>query len=230
MRPARIAGRATSPSSREVAPTASARKKPSRHGGVLPWLIGGVAVCAAAAILAWMVLLPRAVQAKLSAATGAQFQVEGLMGDPFNGRATAKSWTLRASAAPDSPVLARGTAAEIVASDWRAALDENGPDTVVIDRLDLKVTEAVLAPDANGSWRLLTLAAGSGLPYERGGKVGAETARVRINHLRLSVETLVVRDAKTDLETPVRIRWSGEFRDLDHSKPVVAALLAAAAR
>jgi len=27
----------------------------------------------------------------------------------------------------------------------------------------------------------------------------------------------------------VRIGWRGEFRDLDHSRPVVAALLAAAA-
>jgi hypothetical protein len=201
-----------------------------RRGGVLPWLIGGLVCCVALAALAWMVLLPGAVQARLAAATGGQFKVEGLMGDPFSGRATAKSWILRASAAPDSPVLARGATAEIVASDWSDALSENGPDTVVIDRLDLTVTEAVLAPDAHGAWRLLTLAAGSGLPYERGGKVGETTSRVRIKHLRLSVETLIVRDAKTDLETPVRIAWRGEFRDVDHTRPIVAALLAAAAR
>lgn len=202
----------------------------SRRGGVWPWLIGGLVCCAALAVLAWMVLLPGAVQAKLAAATGGQFKLEGLMGDPFSGRATAKSWTLRASASPESPILARGTAAEIVASGWRDTLSEDGPDTVVIDRLDLTVAEAVLAPDVNGTWRLLTLAAGSGLPYERGGKIGETTAHVRIKHLRLSVETLIVRDAKTDLETPVRIAWRGEFHDVDHTRPVVAALLAAAAR
>ncbi|MBC8010149.1 MAG: hypothetical protein H7067_08630, partial [Burkholderiales bacterium] len=198
--------------------------------GVWPWLIGGLVCSVALAVLGWMVLLPSAVQAKLAAATGGQFQVEGLMGDPFGGRATTKGWTLRATAAPGAPLLAHGTAAEIVASDWRAALSEEGTDTVVIDRLDLKVTEAVLAPDTNGTWRLLTLAAGAGLPYERDGKVGETTARVRIKLLRLRVETLIVRDAKTNLETPVRIAWSGEFRDVDHTRPIVAALLAAAAR
>ncbi|MBC8010942.1 MAG: hypothetical protein H7067_12695 [Burkholderiales bacterium] len=194
---------------------------------MLIWVLGGVLLCAASVLLAWMLLLPGAVQSRLSAATGAQFSVQGLMGDPFAGRATATGWTLRASPALDSPLLARGGATEIVASDWRAALAGENAGSIVIDRLDLVISEAVLAPDKKGSWRLLALAAGAGLPYERDGKIG-EGPRLRIAHLRLSVETLIVRDAKTGRDTPVHIAWRGEFRELEHTRPVVAALLAAA--
>ena len=176
-----------------------------------------------------MLLLPVAAQTRFAAATGTELRLQGLMGDPFAGRATVTGWTLRASDAPQAPVLARGGAAEIISTDWQAALGAGGDrDTVVIDSLTLHAAELFLAPDAKGRWPLLALGASAGLPYERGGKTG-EGPRVRIAHLKLSVDNVVVRDAATGRDTPVRVAWRGEFRDLDHSRPVVAALLAAAA-
>jgi hypothetical protein len=194
---------------------------------VLGWLLGGLITLAAAATLAWMLLLPGVVQSRLASPTGAQLRVQGLMGDPFAGRATVTGWTLRASAAPDARVLARGGASEIASADWRAALATD-PETGVatIDSLRLSVTEAVLAPDASGAWPLLALAAAAGLPYEKNGPVG-RGPRVRVRHLALSVETARVRDARTGAEVPVRIAWQGEFRDVDHTRPLLAALLAA---
>lgn len=203
-----------------------------RRGGILVWLIGGLLFCAALGVLVWMVLLPSAVESRLAAVTGAQFRVRGLMGDPFAGRATATDWTLRASEDPASPVLARGGASEIVVADWRTALENVSGDgaataaPVTVDRLNLVVLEAALAPDAKGAWPLLSLAAAAGLPYERGGAIG-DGPRVRVKHLRLRVDTIIVRDAATGRDTPVRIDWRGEFRDLDHAKPVVTALFAA---
>lgn len=197
---------------------------------MLAWLAAGLVFCAALGVLAWMLLLPAAAQTRFSAATGgAELRVQGLMGDPFAGRATVTGWTLRASAAPKAPVLARGGASEIVSTRWQAALaadPENG--VAVIDSLTLRASELVLAPDSQGRWPLLALGASAGLPYERGGKIG-DGPRVRVKLLRLSVDTVVVRDAATGRDTPVRIGWRGEFKDLDHSRPVVAALLAAAA-
>lgn len=197
---------------------------------MLPWLLGALVFCAALAVLTWMLLLPGVAQARFAAASGgAELRVRGLMGDPFAGRATVTGWTLRASAASGAPVLARGGASELVAADWRAAMQaEPGRGVVVLDSLHLQVTELRLAPDAEGRWPVLALGAAAGLPYERGGKIG-DGPRVRVRHLRLAVETLIVRDAASGRETPVRIDWTGEFRDLDHSRPVVASLLAAAA-
>jgi len=196
------------------------------RGGVLAWLAGGLVFLAAAATLAWMLLLPVAVQSRFSAATGAQLLVRGLMGDPFSGRATVTGWTLNANASPGSRVLARGGASKIVAPDWQAALAAEPGGTAVIDSLDLAVTEAVLAPDAKGAWPLLSLAAAAGLPYEKDGPSG-DGPRVKIKHLRLAVETVVVRDARTGRDTPVRIAWHGEFQNLGNTKPVLTALLAA---
>ena len=151
------------------------------------------------------------------------------MGDPFAGRATVTGWTLRASSSPQAPLLARGGTAEIVSADWQAALGaDSDRDKIVIDSLTLHATELFLAPDAKGRWPLLALGASAGLPYERSGKIG-DGPRVRVAVLKLRVDNLIVRDAATGRDTPVRIDWSGEFRDLEHSRPVVAALLAAAA-
>lgn len=201
-----------------------------RRGGVFGWLAAGLVFCAALGVLAWMLLLPAMAQTRFAAATGgAELRVQGLMGDPFSGRATVTGWTLRASSEPKAPVIARGGASEIVSTRWQAALGAD-PETAVavIDSLTLRAAELVLAPDAQGRWPLLALGASAGLPYERGGKVG-EGPRVRVKLFRLSVDTVVVRDAATGRDTPVRINWRGEFKDLDHSRPVVAALLAAAA-
>lgn len=205
------------------------RPRRRTRGGVLGWIIGALVVCAALAVLAWMLVLPAVAQSRFAAATGAELRVQGLMGDPFAGRATVTGWTLRASADPKSPVLARGGASELVSSAWQAALAAD-PETgvAIVDSLTLHATELLLAPDAKGRWPLLALGASAGLPYERRGKVG-EGPRVRVKHLRLVVDTVVVRDAATKRDVPVRIDWRGEFRDLDHSRPVVAALLAAAA-
>lgn len=215
---------------------ASPRRGPHRRGGVCGWLLGGVAVLAALAVLAWMLLLPGVVESRLAAVTGAQFRVQGLMGDPFAGRATARGWVLHAADDPASPVLARGGRSEIVVADWRAAMEAAGgesagsaPASLEVDRLDLTILEANLAPDTKGAWPLLALAASAGLPYERGGKVG-DAAPIKVKLLRLRVETVTVRDAATGRETPVRIDWRGEFRDVDHAKPIVAELLAAAAK
>jgi hypothetical protein len=54
--------------------------------------------------------------------------------------------------------------------------------------------------------------------------------KLRLARLRLKVDTVVVRDAATGREVARPVAWSGEFRDLDHARPVVAALLAAARR
>jgi hypothetical protein len=40
----------------------------------------------------------------------------------------------------------------------------------------------------------------------------------------------VVRDAATGRDVARAVAWSGEFSELDHTRPVVAALLAAARR
>lgn len=201
-----------------------------RRGGVLGWLAAALVFCTALAVLAWMLLLPAAVQSRFAGATnGAELRVQGLMGDPFSGRATVTGWTLRASDAPDAPVLARGAASEMIAADWQSALRSAGKDEpVTINRVTLHATELFLAPDNQGRWPLLALGAAVGLPYERGGKTGGNP-RLRVKHLRLAVDTVVVRDANGGRDTPVRVDWRGEFRDLDHTRPVVAALLAAAA-
>ncbi len=199
------------------------------RGGVLAWIAAAMVFCAAVSVLAWMLLLPLAAQARLAAATGAELRVQGLMGDPFAGRATVTGWTLRASSDSKAPILARGGASEIVSTDWQAALGTGGEkEVVVIDSLNLHAAELHLAPDAKGRWPLLALGAAAGLPYERGGKIG-DGPRVRVKNLRLRVDKVVVRDAASGREVPVRIDWQGEFRDLEYSRPVVAALLAAAA-
>ena len=203
----------------------------SRRGGVLVWRIGAALVCAALGVLAWMVVLPRAVESRLAAVTGARFQVTGLMGDPFGGRATATGWVLRATDAENAPVLARGGRAEIVVPDWRGAIGDGGakPEKFEIERLDLNITDLDLSPDATGAWPVLALAAAAGMPYEHGGKIGP-SPRLRVKRLKLRVAQVTVKDAATGRATPMRIDWQGEFRDLDHSRPVVTALLAAAGR
>lgn len=214
---------------RAAPPAIPAARRP-RRGGVLGWLAAALVFCAALAALAWMLLLPAAVQSRFTASTGgAELRVRGLMGDPFSGRATVTGWTLRASAAPDARVLAHGAASEIVSSDWQSALRSAGAsEPVTIGQVTLHANELFLAPDARNRWPLLALGAAVGLPYERDGKTG-DGPRVRVKHLRLVVDSVVVRDAASGRDTPVRIDWRGEFRDLDHSRPVVAALLAAAA-
>ncbi|MEO0056117.1 MAG: hypothetical protein RLZZ50_2064 [Verrucomicrobiota bacterium] len=214
-----------------MAPLASF--SPLRHpsrGGIFGWLVATLVFCAALGAIAWMLLLPAVAQTRFAAATGgAELRVLGLMGDPFSGRATVTGWTLRASPSSTAPVLARGGASEIIATRWQAALAAD-PETGVafIDSLTLRASELILAPDAKGRWPLLALGASAGLPYERGGKIG-DGPRVRVKLLRLSVDTVIVRDSSTGRDTPVRIGWRGEFKDLDHSRPIVAALLAAAA-
>lgn len=201
-----------------------------RRGGVAAWLLGGILLCAALATLAWMLLLPGLVQSRFSTVSGgAQLSLQGLMGDPFTGRATVTGWRLRASAAADSPVLAEGKSSQLLAADWQRALEARPGATVVLDSAELHVTRLVLAPDAAGKWPLLALAAAAGLPYERGGPVGADSPRVRVKKLLLRVETVVVRDARNGRDQAVRVDWRGEYRDLDHSRPIVAALLAAVA-
>lgn len=210
--------------------TSRASSPPPRQGGVIAWLLGGLLICAALATLAWMLLLPGLVQSRFSAASGgAQLSLQGLMGDPFAGRASVTGWQLRASAATDAPVLAEGKTSRLLASDWQRALEARAGSTVVLDAAELHVTRLVLAPDAAGKWPLLALAAAAGLPYERHGPVGAESPRVRVKNLLLRVDAVVVRDARTGRDQAVRIDWRGEYRDLDHTRPVVAALLAAVA-
>jgi len=211
------------------APRTRLRLAEPRRGGVLATLAAALVFCAALAVLAWMLLLPVAAQSRFASSTGTELRVQGLMGDPFSGRATVTGWTLRSAPSPQAPVLARGGASEIISTDWQAALGlGEEKKTVLIDSLTLHATELHLAPDAKGRWPLLSLGASVGIPYERGGKIGAGP-RVKIKRLDLFVDTVVVRDAASGRDTPVRIGWRGEFRDLDHSRPVVAALLAAAA-
>jgi hypothetical protein len=209
-------------------PRASANRSPRLRGGALGWLIGGLVFLVAAGVLAWMVLLPAAVESRFAAATGADLRLQGLAGDPFSGKANVTGWTLRETGAPGSPMIARGAASSLHAPGWRGSFDASEGELVVIDRLDIHLVEARLAPDADGRWPLLAIAAASGLPYERGGPVGDESPRLRIKKLRLRVDTIHVRNAATGQETPVAINWIGEFSELDHTRPVVAALLAAA--
>ena len=205
------------------------RHSQNTRGGVLAWIAAALVFSTALGVLAWMLLLPVAAQTRFASATGAELRLQGLMGDPFAGRATVAGWTLRASASPQAPFLARGGAAEIIFADWQAALGASGDrDSIVVDSLTVHAAELFLAPDAQGRWPLLALGASAGLPYERGGKIG-DGPRVRVAVLKLRVDNLIVRDAVTGRDTPVRVDWSGEFRDLEHSRPVVAALLAAAA-
>lgn len=208
------------------------RASPTRssRGGIIAWLLGGLLICGALATLAWMLLLPGLVQSRFSTLSGgAALNLKGLMGDPFTGRATVTSWQLRASEAADAPVLAEGKTSQLLAADWQRALDARPGATVALDSAEIHVTRLVLAPDAAGKWPLLALAAAAGLPYERNGPIGAESPRVRVKKLLLRVDTVVVRDARTRRDQTVRIDWRGEYRDLDHSRPIVAALLAAVA-
>lgn len=212
-----------------TAATRAATLSATRHrGGIFSWLLGGLVFLAAAAVLAWMLLLPNAVESRFAAATGASLRLQGLTGDPFAGRASVTGWTLRENDTPTSRVLARGAASALHAPDWRGNYTRSGGELVVIDRLDLHLIDAYLAPDPDGRWSLLAIAAASGLPYERGGPISDESPRVRIKKLSLRVDTILVRDAATGRETPVRIDWRGEFTELDHTRPIVAALLAAA--
>lgn len=198
-----------------------------RRGGALAWVIGALCFAAAALTLAWMLLLPAAVQSRFAAATGgADLALRGLAGDPFAGRATVTGWTLRATASPSSPVLASGGPSSLLAPGWREALGAAPGSAATIDEIDLHVAEARLAPDTKGRWQLLSLAAAAGLPYERGGAIG-DGPRVRVRRLRLRVDTLLVLDGNTGRETRVAVAWRGEFTDLDHLRPVVAALFEA---
>jgi hypothetical protein len=199
----------------------------AERGGILGWLTAGLLVVAASGVLAWMLLLPAVMQSRFTAATGAELSLRGLMGDPFAGRATVTGWTLHAGPDSAASVLAHGGRSTLVATDWRAALDASSGEPAVIDSLDLAITEAVLAPDTRGAWPLLALAAASGLPYEKNGPTGVGP-RVTIKRLRLAVGSVIIRDAHTGREKTVPIAWRGEFRDLDHSRPLVAALLEAA--
>ena len=210
--------------------TSRASRPTSRRGGIGAWLLGGLLIGGALATLAWMLLLPGIVQSRFSALSGgAALNLQGLMGDPFTGRATVTSWQLRASEAADAPILAEGKTSQLLASDWQRALDARPGASVTLDSAEIHVTRLVLAPDAAGKWPLLALAAAAGLPYERQGPVGAESPRVRVKKLLLRVDSVVVRDARTGRDQTVRIDWRGEYRDLDHSRPLVAALLAAVA-
>lgn len=199
-----------------------------RRGGILGWLAGTLVFLAAAASLAWMILLPSAVETRFADITGASLRLQGLTGDPFSGTASVTGWTLRETDSPGAPVIARGAATALHAPGWRGSFNASDGELVVIDGLDLHLVEARLAPDPDGRWPLLAIAAASGLPYERGGPVSDQNARVRVKKFRLRVDTILVRNATTGTETPVRIDWAGEFTELDHTRPVVAALLAAA--
>lgn len=205
----------------------SATARPAASGHIVSGLIAVVAVLGAGAVLAWMLLLPFAMQAKFLAATGAELRISGLMGDPFSGRARVTGWILRRDASAQAPILARGGPSSVFASTWREAfVAKTNLGPVVIDELNLHITEAFLAPDARGEWPLLALGAAAGLPFEIAGPIG-DGPRVRIRHLQLFVEKVRVLDARTGAETTVRIAWRGEFRDLDHTRPVLTALLAA---
>lgn len=201
-----------------------------RRGGVLGTVLAGLAVASACVVLGWMLLLPVVAQSRFSAATGADLRLQGLMGDPFAGRATVTGWTLRADPSPGAALLARGGAAELIAPGWRAAWTAETAEPLVIESLDLHLTEVRLAPDARGRWPLLAALAALGLPYEAGGRIGPDVAPLRLVRLRLMVDDVIVRDAGSGREVARPIAWSGEFRDLDHARPVVAALLAAARR
>jgi len=213
---------------RPTSPSPSVPVFAHRKGGVFTWLIGGLVFLAAAAVLVWMLLLPAAVESRFAATTGASLRLQGLAGDPFSGKATVTGWTLRENDTPTSPVLARGAASALHAPDWQGNFNRSGGELVVIDQLDIHLFDARLAPDPDGRWPLLAIAAAAGLPYERGGPIGDESPRLLIKKLRLRVDTILVRDAATGRETPVRIDWRGEFTELDHTRPIVAALLAAA--
>jgi len=202
----------------------------SRRAGVLGSTLAGLVLVSAIFVLAWMLLLPLVAQERFIAATGAELRLQGLMADPFAGRATVTGWTLRAAAAPDSAVLARGGVAALVAPSWRAAWNAGAGAPLVIESLDLHFTEVRLAPDARGQWPLLSALAALGLPYEQGGRTGPEAVLLRLARLRLKVDTVVVRDAATGRDVARPVAWSGEFSELDHTRPVVAALLAAARR
>lgn len=200
------------------------------RAGVLGSTLAGLVLSSAILVLGWMLLLPLMAQERFVAATGAELRLQGLMADPFAGRATVTGWTLRAAAAPGAALLARGGAAELVAPSWRAAWNAGAETPLVIESLELHFTELRLAPDARGQWPLLSALASLGLPYEQGGRTGPEAVKLRLARLRLKVDTVVVRDAATGREVARPVSWSGEFRDLDHARPVVAALLAAARR
>jgi len=200
------------------------------RGGVLGTVLAGLAVAAACAVLGWMLLLPVAAQTRFAAATGAELRLRGLMGDPFAGRATVTGWTLRADPSPGAALLARGGAAELIAPGWRAAWTAETAEPLVIESLDLHLSEIRLAPDPGGRWPLLAALAALGLPYEAGGRIGVDVAPLRLAHLRLVVDTVVVRDGPSGREVARPVAWRGEFHDLDHARPVVAALLAAARR
>ncbi len=210
--------------------TSRAARQSPRRGGVGAWLLGGLLICGALATLAWMLLLPGLVQSRFSTLSGgAALSLQGLMGDPFAGRATVTGWQLRASQDPNAKILAEGKTSQLLATDWQRALDARPGASVVLDSAEIHATRLVLAPDADGKWPLLALAAAAGLPYESRGPIGAEAPRVRVKKLLLRVDAVVVRDARTGRDQTVRIDWRGEYRDLDHSRPIVAALLAAVA-
>lgn len=211
-------------------PVGLIRETSPHRAGILGSTLAGLVVVTAILLLAWMLLLPLVAQERFGAATGAELRLQGLMADPFAGRATATGWILRAGAAPDSALLARGGAALLVAPGWRAAWNAEAGTPLVIESLDLHFTELRLAPDACGQWPLLSALAALGLPYEQGGRIGPEAVPLRLVRLRLKVDSVLVRDASTDREVTRPVHWSGEFRELDHSRPVVAALLAAARR
>ena len=204
----------------------AAPARASLRGGILAWLAASLVFCSAAAVLAWMLLLPLAAQVRFATTTGAQLRLLGLMSDPFAGAATVTGWTLRASEAPGAPLLARGGAASVSAPAWHTVLIREPGATLVVERLDLVIGEAHLAPDATDHWPLLAVLAASGLPYERGGAIG-NGPRVLIKKLHLSVQTVVVRNAATGRDTAVRVDWVRDFKDLDHLRPLVTALLAA---
>lgn len=201
-----------------------------RRAGVLGSVLAGLVLASAVLVLGWMLLLPLVAQERFVAATGAELRLQGLMADPFAGRATVTGWTLRAAAAPEASLLARGGAAELVAPGWRAVWSAATETSLVIESLDLHFTELRLAPDARGQWPLLSALASLGLPYEQGGRTGPEAVPLRLTRCRLKVDTVIVRDAATGREVARPVAWSGEFHELDHARPVVAALLAAARR
>ena len=197
-----------------------------RSGGILARALVCLLALGAAAVLAWMLLLPAAVQSRFAAAVGAELRLHGLAADPFSGRATVTGWTLHANESPEAPVLARGGASRVVTSDWHAALADPAPATMIFDQLQLHVTEALLAPDPEGRWPLLGLAAAAGLPYEKGGPVG-EGPRLLIRRLSLKIDTVIVKNAHDGSTVPVPIGWRGNFDDLDHTRPVLESILTA---
>jgi hypothetical protein len=209
---------------------AAAYAAPARRGGILAGLAAALVFAAALAVLGWMLLAPALAQERFATATGAELRLDGLMADPFGGRATVSGWAVRASAAPKAPQLAHGGASSAATAAWPTLLAASAGESVVVDEVTLDVTTLTLAPDAKGQWPLLALAAASGLPYECGGPIGPEAPRVKIKLLRLKVAALVVRDAASKRDVSVPIAWKGEFRDFDHTRPLVSALLAAVAQ